>query len=135
MTSLIPWGTMSIVVVVFACLAGLAAAILIPVLRHLRFQRELTHKERMKAAEVGQSMHQLDPTKLDKQFQDNSNGVAAFLIIFPIVAVSVAAWITSEGQLQHLGHLLAVWCSVAAASMTSVICAAVVIRGSRPRRP
>jgi len=79
-------------------------------------------------------MIQEDPTQLDKKFQENSCSISMFLVTFPMVAVSVAAWITSEGQLQHLGYLLAVWCSVAAASMTSVICAAVVIRGSRSRR-
>ena len=134
MTSLIPWDTMSIVVVVFACLGGLVASILIPVLRHARLRRELTHKERIKAAEVGQPMHEGDPTKLDKQFQVHCNGISFFLVVVPIVAVSVAAWITTTGQLQHLGYLLAVWCSVAAVSMTSVICATVVIRGSRCRR-
>ena len=102
MTSLIPWGTMSIVVVVFACLAGLVASILIPVLRHVRLRRELTHRERMMAVEVGQPMNQEDPTQLDKKFQEGSVSIAMFLVIFPIVAVIVAAWITSEGQYNTL---------------------------------
>ena len=113
-----------------------AAAILLPILHHVRLWRELAHKERMKAADVGQPMHQEDPAKLDKQFLYNSYWIAFWLGGgFPIAAVGAAAWITSAGHLQHLGYLLAVWCSVAAANMTSVICAVIVIRGSRARRP
>ena len=131
MTSLIPWSTLSILAVVFACVAGLVVAILLPILHHVRLWRELAHKERMKAADVGQPMHQEDPTKLDKQSLYNSYWIAFWLGGgFPIAAVGAAAWITSAGHLQHLGYLLAVWCSVAAANMTSVICAAVVILGS-----
>jgi ABC-type Fe3+ transport system permease subunit len=110
---------------------------------HLRYCRHLTHEERMRALDAGQPSLPHEPGESERRYVRNASVIAFSLgMVFPLAAVCAAAWITNEGYLERQGQVIAVWCSVGAACLASVICSAVVmlcaavvtIRSGQPHR-
>jgi hypothetical protein len=98
------------------------------VVQYLRYARHLTHEERMRALEAGLPSLSRGPGDAERRYVRNASVIALCLgVVFPGAAVSAAAWITNEGYLGHQGQVIAVWCSVGAACLASVICSAVVM--------
>lgn len=98
------------------------------VVRHLSHCRHLTHEERMRALEAGQPSLPQEPGESERRYVRNASVIAFFLgAAFPVAAVCAAAWTTNEGYLERQGQVIAVWCSVGAACLASVICSAVVM--------
>jgi len=111
---------------IFALVVIVTLSIVWLVLRHLRYCRDLTHAERMQALTAGQMLVP-ETVEPERRYLRNASLVAFCLgAIVPVVALWAAAWISHEG-LNPPGQIIAVWCSIGATCLASVICSAVVM--------
>lgn len=120
-------------VLAVALLLAVACVPLGMVLRHLRLRAEQAHAQRMKALERGDAVTGLSPLNDRAAFISNAFRIAFWMgVAMPAAAIGTAAWGT--GHLEALGHVLAVWISVATACTAAFVCATIVILRSCPER-
>jgi hypothetical protein len=82
----------------------------------------------MRALDAGQPSLPQEPGEPERRYVRSASLIAFCLgAAFPVAAVCAAAWITNGGYLERQGQVIAVWCSVGAACLASVICSAVVM--------
>jgi ABC-type nickel/cobalt efflux system permease component RcnA len=112
------------------------------VMRHLRKCRELLHKERLKALELGQSPNFSTPEKDQEQdapkgqehYADNASWIAFWIGAgVPASAAWAAASVAIQGNLRELGSglVLGIWITVAVVSVASVVCATILMIKAR----
>jgi len=101
-------------------------------MRHSRKNRELLHKERMKALELGQPASFSEPDKLQEKYAYNAFWIAFWIGAgVPAATAWAAAYAMIQLHLQELGIAIAMWSSVAVVSIASVVCATVLMVSAR----
>src|ERR1700730_11994159 len=101
-------------------------------MRHSRKNRELLHKERMKALELGQPAGFSEPDKLQANYAHNAFWIAFWIGAgLPAAVAWAAAYVMIQPHLQELGIVIAMWSSVAVVSIASVVCATVLMVSAR----
>jgi len=111
----------------------LLALFLFALLRHLRFNREKLHAERLKMIEMGLPLEEPAATKRQDKHMHNAFWIAFWMVVVvPSSAFSAATAATERGE--HAGYLLAIWIGASVVSVAAVVCAAVLVILSRARR-
>jgi hypothetical protein len=101
-------------------------------MRHSRKNRELLHMERMKALEMGQPAGLSEPDKLQEKYAYNAFWIAFWVGAgVPAAAVWAAAYATTQPNGQEMAIAIAIWSSVTAVSIPSVVCATVLMVSAR----
>ncbi len=100
--------------------------------RQVAKSREFRHQERMKALEMGQAIGPTEADKCQKTYLSNVFAISFFIGAGVPIAVTVAASAVMIHQnLDGLGILLAIWICVVAISISSVVCATILMISSR----
>ncbi len=108
----------------------LVAGFLVLVLRHLRFNRETLHAERLKMIEAGYPLEEPESTKRQQKFMHNAFWIS-FWMVFAVPSSAFSAATAATAQSENTGFIVAIWTGAAAASIAAVVSAAVLMIYSR----
>src|SRR5262245_18110901 len=96
-----------------------------------RASRELLHTERMRSVELGHPLDEPGSVKAIDKHIHNAFWISFWMVVaVPSAAFSSAASATKAADIQA-GLAIVIWLFAAAASMTSVVCATVLMIHSR----
>jgi hypothetical protein len=125
--------TILIALVLPIAVSALFILFMVVLLRHLRFNREKLHAERLKMIDTGYPLEEPESTKRQQKYMHNAFWISFWMVFgVPFSAFSAAAAATAKGQ--HSGYLLTIWVGASAASIAAVVCAAVLMIHSRSRQ-
>jgi len=109
-----------------------AVTFIVLLLRHLRFNRDKLHDERLKMIEQGLPFDVHESVKQRGKQMHNAFWISFWMVFaVPSTAFSAAAAATERGE--YSVHQLAIWLGAMGASIAAVVSAAVLMIYSRPQ--
>ena len=119
--------------IVATAVCALTILFIVLFLRHLRFTREKLHAERLKMIEAGYPLEEAESTKRRQQYMHNAFWIS-FWMVFLVPSAAFFAAATATDRRELAGYLIAIWIGASAASIATVVCAAVLMICSRCSR-